>query len=201
MVLAILLVCAAIEGSVLVGETGIFGAVSMRDRVIAVASFQPGLFHAVQPLYPGQRAAMFLTYGLVHGGIAHLAVNMLTLAALGSTVVQSAGTAYFAVTYLAATVGGAIAYALIGPSYTPMVGASGALFGLIGALIGWEAARARAARTSIAPALRLVALLVVLNFVLWWAAEGRLAWQAHLGGALVGLAIGVARPPTRDGAA
>lgn len=193
--LAILAICTAIELVLTAGDLGV--TADLRSRVVALGGFRPALLGSAQELFPGQRATMFLSYSLLHAGLGHLAVNMLTLVALGSAVVARAGQGVLLLICLAATVAGAAGYALIGPSDLPMVGASGALFGLAGALIGWEIGDARREGASLAPALRFVLLLVVLNAVLWWVAGGRLAWQAHLGGGCAGLAFALTRPAPR----
>jgi len=193
-----LVICVAVEMILILGDNGFPGLAGLRPGVFALASFRPELLHGVDALYPGQKLAMFLTYSLLHAGIAHLAVNMLTLVALGTSVLRRAGQGGFLEIYLAATLGGAVGYALIGAPDIPMVGASGALFGLAGALIGWEISDARTMRQSLWPALRLILLLVVLNVVLWVAAGGRVAWQAHLGGGVAGMIIALLRPAAPD---
>jgi membrane associated rhomboid family serine protease len=69
-----------------------------------------------------------------------------------------------------------------------MVGASGALFGLVGALVAWDTAERRALRLTLRPVLRILVILAAMNLVLWWAMNGQLAWQTHLGGFLAGAA-------------
>ena len=73
----------------------------------------------------------------------------------------------------------------------PMVGASGALFGLAGAVmaLSWQYLRARG--ESLRPVIRSLVWLAVLNVVLWWAMSGMLAWETHLGGFVVGWVMGL----------
>jgi membrane associated rhomboid family serine protease len=80
-----------------------------------------------------------------------------------------------------------------------MVGASGALFGLAGALVGLHHRDRLATRDSQGPVVRAVLGLVALNLVLWWAMDGQLAWETHLGGFLTGwgVAIGLDRRAER----
>jgi rhomboid protease GluP len=191
---AILILCISVEVILALGDVGVSGTGRLRATVFSLGSFRPELLHGADGVFPGQRVAMFLTYSVLHAGLAHLAVNMLTLLALGTSVLRRAGRWGFLEIYLAATLGGAVGYALIGAPDIPMVGASGALFGLAGALVGWDIADARTRRQSLWPALRLVLLLVVLNVVLWVAADGRVAWQAHLGGGVAGMLIALFRP-------
>ena len=128
---------------------------------------------------------MFVTYGFVHGGLLHLAVNMITLWSVGLRCLQRMGPAKFAVLYTLSLLGGAAAFGVLAADLTPMVGASGALFGLIGAILAWEYVDRTADAMPLWPVLRAIAILVALNLVLWWAMNGLLAWQTHLGGFIV----------------
>ena len=81
-------------------------------------------------------------------------------------------------------------FAALSNAVQPMVGASGALFGLAGVLTGWEYTARRLAHEGIGPVLRVIGLLVGLNIVMYWAMGGNLAWETHLGGFLAGWAAG-----------
>ena len=76
-----------------------------------------------------------------------------------------------------------------------MVGASGALFGLAGALV-WMRFRLGWSEMTLGGALRDIAwpvtLLIGMNVVMYVALDGRLAWETHLGGFLAGVAIAAA---------
>ena len=84
---------------------------------------------------------------------------------------------------------GAVGFLLAPEIDAPMIGASGALFGLAGLLLGWDLQYRRVHKLPFMPVVRSVAYLVGLNVVLWWAMQGQLAWQTHLGGFLAGWLI------------
>ena len=67
-----------------------------------------------------------------------------------------------------------------------MVGASGALFGLIGSVLAWRYVDLFTENQTLWPVAQAVGGLVLLNLVMWWAMSGQLAWQTHLGGFVVG---------------
>jgi membrane associated rhomboid family serine protease len=67
-----------------------------------------------------------------------------------------------------------------------MVGASGALFGLAGGLLAWNYVDRFTFRERLWPVARVVLFLVAMNLAMWWALEGQLAWETHLGGFIVG---------------
>ena len=133
---------------------------------------------------------MFLTYGFLHAGLWHLVLNMITLVSLGQAILIRIGTARFALLYAAALLGGAVGFALLSDTYRPMVGASGALFGLAGALLAWEYADRARLSERLWPVARAVLLLIALNVVLYYAMDRLLAWEAHLGGFVAGWAVG-----------
>jgi membrane associated rhomboid family serine protease len=189
--LGVLVICAAIELVLQLADFGFLGTPRLRLAAYTYGGFWPGLLDDWRPNFAAQPVLMFLTYSVFHGGLLHFLVNMITLLSLGAAVSDRAGTGRYAAIYVASILGGAVVYALLAPDYSPMVGASGALFGLVGALTVWDAVERRALRLTLMPVLKVVAYLVVMNLVLWWAMDGQLAWQTHLGGFVAG-ALGAA---------
>jgi len=81
--------------------------------------------------------------------------------------------------------GGGLGFGLLNHGAAPMIGASGAIFGLAGALTVWDAGRRRRAGLwSRAPLIMLG--LAGLNLVIWVMQAGNLAWETHLGGFVAG---------------
>lgn len=183
---SILLSCAVIEIALQLADRGIIDWPRLRALTYAYGGFWPGLLDTWTPNYPAQPVLMFFTYGFLHGGFVHFAVNMITLVSLGTAVHLRGGARRYIVIYVASILGGAAVFGLLAPSLRPMVGASGALFGLVGALTAWDAIERRALRLTMRPVIRVVLYLVLLNAILWWAMDGLLAWQTHLGGFLAG---------------
>ncbi len=190
-VVVLLLACLLPEIVLSGADFGFWGSPRWRQTAVEYAGFWPGLLGTWRPNYPGQSVLMFASYGFLHAGLAHFAVNMLTLLSLGRPVAQRIGQARFLVLYLVSIVGGAAGFAALSASVMPMVGASGALFGLLGAILAWEFRDRLHSRAGLWPVLRSVGILVALNLVLWWAMHGLLAWQAHLGGFVAGWASGL----------
>lgn len=186
---ALIVLCAAIEIFLQLTDNGIIGAGQwrfMRGLVYDYGAFWPGLLKDWGPNYAVQPWAMFLSYGLLHGGIAHLLFNMVTLWSLGRSVIERVGLRGFVLVYLSAQVGGGSAFALLAQPFPPMVGASGALFGLVGALLAWSYVDRYTHRERLWPVANAAVWLVMLNLVLWWAMDGQLAWETHLGGFITG---------------
>jgi membrane associated rhomboid family serine protease len=182
-------VCTVVELTLQLADLGLLDAPRLRFVAYTYGGFWPGLLGDWRPNFAGQPAVMFLSYSFLHAGFVHLLVNMLTLASLGPAVHDRGGPARYTGIYVVSVLGGALAYGLLAPGVAPMVGASGGLFGLAGAVLAWDTAERRALRLGLRPVLRVVVFLVVMNLVLWWAMSGQLAWEAHLGGFLAGAAL------------
>lgn len=203
-VLVVLIVlCSGIEGILQLTDLGVIGAAqwrSLRGLVYDYGAFWPGLLGDWAPNYAAQPWVMFLSYGLLHGGLSHLLVNMLTLWSLGTAVLARVGVRGFMLVYLGAQAGGGLAFALLAQPFPPMVGASGALFGLAGAVLSWNYVDRYTHRERLWPVANAAVGLVVLNLLLWWAMSGQLAWETHLGGFVTGWIMALlADPRPRDG--
>lgn len=121
-----------------------------------------------------------ITAAFLHGSILHIAFNMYVLFALGPTLERILGHVRYLVLYLAAALGGSIASYAFSDMRTLSVGASGAIFGLMGALV----VAGRRLRYDITQVLILIGVNVVIGFL----ASG-VDWRAHLGGLAVGAAV------------
>ena len=120
-----------------------------------------------------------VTTMFVHGGFFHILFNMYVLFIFGGHLERMLGRSRFAALYALSGIGGSAAVALLAP-YTPVVGASGAIFGLMVAFFVIERSLGRNA----VQLLVLVAINLVIGFVL-----PGVAWQAHVGGIVVGAAV------------
>lgn len=146
-----------------------------------------------------------LTYSLLHGSLAHIVVNSIWLAAFGSPLANRIGTTRFLL-FWAATALGAVAlhFALYPESTTPLVGASGAISGMMGAAARFAFRIDRSAGKPAfgGPILRLGEVLrsrqavtflvvwlvinVIVGFGFGAPGDAQVAWEAHIGGLLVG---------------
>lgn len=184
--LVLIVLCCAVEGVLQLADWQIFGPVRLRALAYEYGGFWVGVLQSWTPNYPSQPYAMFLTYGFLHGGVLHLAVNMITLWSLGLVVLDRVGVRGFLLLYTASILGGGIGFALLASTLAPMVGASGALFGLAGGLLAWGYVDRFSLQEALWPVARAAGLLLTLNVVMWWALDGQLAWETHLGGFLTG---------------
>ena len=129
----------------------------------------------------------------LHSGFLHLALNMLSLYFLGSFVENAFGRGRFLALYLLSGLSGGIAYLYFGGFDTPAVGASGAIFGLLGGILGY--ALRRGTFTWQNPVIRQLLILLAIN--LWIGLSiPNVSNTAHLGGLAGGFAFGFLVAPT-----
>ncbi len=185
--LTLVALAAGLEALLILAD-GPLGLGQARRLAFAYGAFWPGLLRDWTPLYPGQTWAMFFTYAVLHGNFLHLVFNMLILVHLSRETSARVGPWGFLLFCAVSAAGGGAGYVVLSSNTQPMVGASGIVFGLFGATMFWEAQRRKADGLSLKPVLRLGLGLVLLNFVLWVLLQGMLAWHAHLGGFVAGLA-------------
>lgn len=176
-------------------DAGLWGTSRLRILTYQNTAFYPGLLGNWVPNYTAQPYAMFLTYAAVHGGLMHLIVNMVTLVALGAAVVRDVGELRFILIYIVSVLVGAFVFALLTTSFRPMVGASGALSGLAGALIFWNIRYAFRQKVSfalkIASVLWPLGILTLLNVLMYYGFDKNVAWETHLGGFIGGFLAAV----------
>lgn len=177
-------------------EASFFADLGLRRQFLLYGAFWNGLLSGWAPLFPFQREAMFLTYAMLHGGLLHLIGNIIAAIALGGIVVARIGQRGFLLLYAVSAIGGGLGFAMLSGSDAPMVGASGAVFGLIGAWKFWEWQLRQHLGSSMRPLWRSLMGLVLLNLILWLALSGLVAWEAHLGGFIAGVIFAALVTPT-----
>ncbi len=121
-----------------------------------------------------------LTAAFLHGSFLHIAFNMYVLFALGPTLERILGHGRYLTLYLLAALGGGVASYVFSDIRTVSVGASGAIFGLMGALV----VAGRRLRYDVTQVLILLGINVVIGFL----APG-VDWRAHLGGLVTGAVV------------
>ena len=194
------------EMILLLADYGLLGSPRWRLLAYQFGAFWAGLLHGWQPNYSAQPGLMFFSYAFLHTGPAHLTGNILGLGWLGARIIDRWGSGRFVGIYLASLLGGAAGFGILTYSSAPMIGASGAVFGLAAAwMLGeWQDRRAGAQAAgqsrwaALKPAVGLTLVLIGFNLVIWLLQNGQLAWETHLGGFLAGLltAMALARTGT-----
>ena len=181
-------------------------------------AFVPARFSQYGGFYSPAALLTTVTYSLMHGSIAHLALNMIWLAAFGSPLAARIGplrmTLFWIVTSIAAVM---THFAVYPDSLAPLVGASGAVSGMMGAAARFGFRRSPLRNSAafvgeilpVGVALRMRTVLVFLG--VWFVtnivtgllsvgvdSSATIAWEAHIGGFFVGF-FGISLFDRRDG--
>lgn len=165
---------------VLIGLNVILFIVTLIDRnVIFLLGFNPASFSS--------RPWTIITSLFIHGGFWHIIANMITLYFFGRNVLRLVGENKLLAVYFIGGIVGNILFLLLASPFAVAVGASGAIFALGGALAVMR------------PKLRVLVFPIPVPLPLWVVVIGasvilsfvpNIAWQAHLGGLIVGLIAG-----------
>jgi membrane associated rhomboid family serine protease len=179
-------------------------------------AFIPARLGGAASELPGGQVAIvtaFLTHVFVHADLTHLTINSAWFLAFATPVFIRTGPLRFTAFFFLAGIGGALFFlAVNGTIMALLIGASGAISGLMGAALRFlfgarpeSAFLALGGATNHPPLLSLAGVLrhrrlvltiivwTVLNVVLAWGlvgltSAGAIAWEAHLGGFYMGLA-------------
>ncbi len=143
-------------------------------------------------------AATLVTYQFLHGGWLHLLLNMAYLWVFGDNIEDAMGHGRYLLFYLLCGVAAALAQIVAAPELTaPLVGASGAISGVLGAYLVLHP-RARILVPVVFIPLYLPAYLLLIFWIgfqfyaataLPSASDGNTAWWSHIGGFFAGMAL------------
>jgi membrane associated rhomboid family serine protease len=140
--------------------------------IFQALAFQGG-FAATEPW-------RMITSIFVHLSILHLLFNMYSVYIFGPLLESMLGRLRFAALFLLAGFGGSVAVLLVAPTIA-VAGASGAIFGLLGAFF--------VIQRHLGGSNTQLIIVIVLNLVIGFVVP-QIAWQAHIGGLVVGAVVG-----------
>jgi membrane associated rhomboid family serine protease len=139
------------------------------------------------PAYGSFEPWRMLTSAFIHsqGFILHIVLNMYMLWLFGQALEPLLGRIRFLAVYLLSALGGSVGYLVLTPIWPPVgvEGASGAIFGLFGAMLVVQSQRGGDTRQ--------LWVLIAINGAIGFIVPG-IAWQAHLGGLITGAACAAA---------
>lgn len=162
--------------ALILANVAVFAAVHSNNVLVARLALNPDAIEHGQ--YYRLITAVFL-----HQALAHIGMNMLSLWWIGPAVENALGRARYLALYLVAGLGGSALSFLLLPGYEYGLGASGAIFGLLGALFVLV--------RRVGGDLRQVVIVIVLNLVLTFSIPN-IDWRAHVGGLVTGAVIAYA---------
>jgi len=178
----------AIEAFFEAGDAGLIRAWREPAYLLAVGAIPPSAALTVPGALPWFVGGLF-GHALLHDGWTHVIFNSVGLLCLGHVVQAQAGTRAFLASFLVTALAGAILFLLLAPANSMMVGASGAVFGLLGIVLRW--------RSNPIALWRVLVVLAALSLPAGLVFGAAVAWQAHLGGFLCGWLLGAVMPPRR----
>lgn len=134
------------------------------------------------PVYTSGQYGVFepwrmLTSAFLHGGLWHLVMNLLSLWLFGRVLEPMFGRLRYTMLLLVSALGGSFAVSILAPN-SAVVGASGMVFGLIGA---WFVVMRRL-QQDITPMVVLIGINILAAIM-----NPQISWEAHLGGAITGV--------------
>jgi rhomboid protease GluP len=156
-----------------------FGLVTQPREVLAQGALLPAAVARGE-------AWLLVTSIFLHSGFIHLALNMLSLYFLGSFVEEVFGGWRFAALYVLSGLAGGVAYLYFGGSESA-VGASGAIFGLLGSIFGYTIRRRTFTWQN--PLIRQLLILTAINVYIGLSVDN-ISNTAHVGGLLGGILFG-----------
>ena len=130
------------------------------------------------------------TSGFAHSNTqyTHILFNMYSLFVLGTLLEPMIGKFRFLSLYMLSIFGGGLGYLFLSTEYASMVGASGAIFGLMGAYLVFL----------VVLKLNASQMYIIIGINLFLGFLPGIAWEAHVGGLIVGAAVGYLLVSTRD---
>ena len=126
------------------------------------------------------------TAALLHGGLMHIAFNMYALYLFGPRLEQQVGTPAFTALYIATAGTSGMTSFMFGSTFQISIGASGAIFGLLGAwiFVAWKMRHTPGGRAMFNQLGVLLAINLALPLFV-----ARIDWRAHIGGLVGGILI------------
>jgi len=177
------------------GENGAF-----TNAAVLGLGYIPAVVNGLAQLAPGiaivPDEATYITYAFLHADFFHMATNMLFLWVFGDNIEDALGHVRFLVFYLLCAAAGAFAHGLLEPgSQAPLIGASGAVAGVVAAYLilhprvrVWVLALGRLPLPL--PAFIPLALWVIYQFAMVLVDhDSGISWAAHVGGIVAGAVL------------
>ena len=127
--------------------------------------------------------ARLVTSAFLHASVLHLATNMITLYIVGAPLERVLRPVRYLIVYFLSALGGSLFSVWLSPEFSIGVGASGAIFGLFGALL--------VLRRQVGAEAGALAVLIGLNLVISFTLPN-ISWQAHIGGLVTGTLVALA---------
>ena len=158
-----------------------------RSRLVGLLALRPSSLVGGQAV-PGYHSVasgdywQLLTSMFTHIQLTHIGFNMLALYVLGPGLEAAVGRTRFLALYLVSGLAGSASVMWFSTPYGLTLGASGAIFGLMGALL--------VVAVKVHGDVRGILTWIAINFVITFVFSSYISWQGHLGGFVAGVLLG-----------
>lgn len=158
------------------------------DIAAYFGGFIPASWSGAAPFYWWTPLSL-VAFSFLHGGWMHLAFNVVMLVAMGSGLEKSIGVKKYLMIYIGTTLFAAFAHLALYPSSTmPIIGASGGISGVFGAMIvAMNQARSSVDKSTLMPVIIAYIGISVVTGLMGGPDGSSVAWVAHIGGFLAGV--------------
>lgn len=129
-----------------------------------------------------------VTSAFLHYGLAHILFNMFALYIVGPPLERALGRLRFTGLYLLSALGGSVLVYLLSSPIANTAGASGAVFGLFGAMF----VVGKRLNMDVRGVIAIIAINLAFTFVIPLISSQNISWQGHIGGLVTGAAIAAA---------
>ncbi|MFB4276155.1 rhomboid family intramembrane serine protease [Nonomuraea sp. MTCD27] len=157
--------------AILVINVLVFGGQYLSDAIVGQLAMWPA------GVALGDQYYRLISAAFVHGGVFHILFNCWALYVIGPYLERAFGHVRYTALYLISALGGSVLGLWLDPLTQPTVGASGAIFGLFGAVF----VVGRRLNFDV----RGIAVLIVINLAITFLVPG-ISWTGHIGGLITG---------------
>jgi len=167
-----------------------YGLIGINVLVLVLQKMSPEVTDVLvlwPPAVAGGEVYRLLTSAFLHFGLTHIAFNMLALYFVGPPLEFALGRLRFSALYLLSALGGSVLVYLL--TYNaPTAGASGAVFGLFGAMF----VVGKRLNMDVRSVVWIIGLNLAFTFVFPLISSQNISWQGHIGGLVTGAAVAAA---------
>ncbi|MEV4167873.1 rhomboid family intramembrane serine protease [Nonomuraea sp. NPDC049709] len=157
--------------AILVINVLVFGGQYLSDAITGQLAMWPA------GVALGDQYYRLISAAFVHGGVFHILFNCWALYVVGPYLERAFGHVRYTALYLISALGGSVLGLWLDPLTQPTVGASGAIFGLFGAVF--------VVGRKLNLDVRGIAVLIVINLAITFLVSG-ISWTGHIGGLITG---------------
>ncbi|AFM19782.1 putative membrane protein [Mycolicibacterium chubuense NBB4] len=168
-----------------------YALIGLNVLMFVLQSLSPDVERALvlwPPAVAGGDLYRLLTAAFLHYGFTHILFNMWALYVVGAPLEAALGRLRYGALYLLSALGGSVLAYLLSPLNSATAGASGAVFGLFGALF----VVGRKLNMDVRGVVVIIVLNLAFTFIIPLVSSQNISWQGHIGGLVTGAVVAAA---------